>query len=221
MVLEVVQTCHEQDHKVVRGHAQVAADGGTVVSAVAEAVQVDAVVDDADAPGGNTLVVDQRLADGLADADHAVALFQQKAVAGPPFGPRVVREVPAVLGEQHRRPAVQEPGQQTVKERRVLMGVDEIDALAAEQRRQAQAAAPVQPGPPADHLDGKPFVAQFKAEGADLVQAGEDEATAVAKAAADPRRQDFGAADVQGVQQLTNGRSRSQHSRPSPRLFAR
>jgi hypothetical protein len=112
--------------------------------------------------------------------------------------------MPAVLREEHRRPPTRQPRGHRVKERGVLVGVDQIDPLAAQQAAEAEGEAPVDARPAAEHVHAEALVAQLPAEGPQFVEADEREPEPGPELPGQPGREDLGPADVEAVQQLTN-----------------
>ena len=66
-----------------------------------EPLEWDPVVDDLHSPRCDPLVVDQGLANRLANRHHPVASSEQYTIGQLSLHARVIRMVPAVLGEEH------------------------------------------------------------------------------------------------------------------------
>lgn len=79
------------------------------------------------------------------------------------------------------------------------MGVDQVDPLPAEQAAEAPGEPPIDPGPPAQHLDTKALVAELPAEGAQLVEADEQEPELAPEPPGQPGREHFGPAHAKPV----------------------
>jgi hypothetical protein len=109
VIFQVVEPRHLHDGEVIRGEPQLAADGGAILGRWSKAICVDAVVDDLDAALRDALVVNERLLDRLAHRDGVVLTAQHPAVEQHALAARVVRLVPAVLGEEDWRRRVEQP----------------------------------------------------------------------------------------------------------------
>ena len=107
--------------------------------------------------------------------------------------------------EEHGRAAIDQPGHHAVEERRVLMGVDNIDVFAPQELSQAPRTAPIDAGLATQHFNRKSFRAQLRTQRAQLIQADEQEPATFTQLPGQARRQHFRAADVERVQHLANG----------------
>ena len=101
------------------------------------------------------------------------------------------------------------------------MGVDHVDALAPQRRRQPPHGPPVDARPLPQRVDREPVGVQPRAQDARLVEAEEDEPEPARQPPRDPRRQDLGAAHAQGQQHLADRHSGVGHGTPSSRGLLR
>ena len=87
MVLEVIKAGDLDQHQIVRIQADLGPDRLPFRSAEpdVEPLEWDPVVNDLDSPRWDALVVDQGLANGLADSHHPVASSQQHAIGQLPL----------------------------------------------------------------------------------------------------------------------------------------
>src|SRR5207244_3553419 len=117
------------DQQVVAAEAQLAADGRAVHAGM-EALEIGAGIDDLDLLGGHT-ARDEAALDRLADGHDRV--HAPGRVADAPDARH--RKAHAAVENEQRAPA-HEPGQQRQRARAALVGVDDVDAAAADHPRQ-------------------------------------------------------------------------------------
>ena len=115
--------------------------------------------------------------------------------------------MPPVLREHDRWSAISHPCEQRLKERRVLVSVHDLNSVLAEKRRQSERAFPVDARLTVEDSHRHTARGELFTQHPDfVVQAGKNKSVTVRQFPRETRCEDFGASDVQAVQNLANDR---------------
>src|SRR5258708_34907935 len=130
MIFQIIHASHLQDNKIIRFQCHFLAHGSSFLIGAAIALQIYAVIHNGNTMGRNAFVLDQGLTNRLADADDAITPAEHQAVEQHPFAAGIVGEMTAVFREQNGGPWIEKAGGYSVKERRILVGVNEANLMA-------------------------------------------------------------------------------------------
>jgi hypothetical protein len=163
--------------------------------------------------------IEDRAIDGAAPRRDAVgevsAMFREDqarkhsrfAASQSRFACRTTSNGGATGGEAHQ-------GNRRVKERPVLMCMDDFNATAFQEVGDARGRCPVESGPPIDTNDLNALAAQAFAERPHGVEAEDDGFDLVAKSANDLRNEDLGAGDLHHMNDEGDAQAVAGHSQP-------
>lgn len=203
MIFQRVEPRDQGDDQVVSAQPQLLPDRLAVVWPF-ESRDVDPVVNHRHALDRDALVDDEGLANRFAHSHDTVPTLEEKTIGDDPLGSRVVGKPSTMLGEQHRRTTPEEPGRDSVEERRVLVRMHKINLFLAEQLGHPSRTTPIQPALTTQHMHGKPIAEQVLTQRSELVQTDKDKAIQADELTSQPGCQNLCSTDVQSMQDLTD-----------------
>jgi len=204
MILDRIQASDLNDDERVLVEPQFAAHGVASAGFFRAGLETDAVVDDLNPGPGDAFISRKGAPNRFTDGDDAVIAPQEAALQPSALSIPPVREEAAMFREENARASRKHAARQEgVEKWGRLVGVNQFDALVGDESAQAAKTAKIKrTRSTPQRNDLKAFGAKLFAERSVVVEATDDDLRRASETPCKPRREQFGAADLQAMNEL-------------------